>query len=173
MKTLHWQRWGSLLSLALAAVLAPLPAHAIFEFIWSVEGHPPSTIDDLHLHFQIQETPFTFGKVLFDDIGNFAPPSSPTPGPDGKFDLNFDGASPIYGTADNVKVKFNFRSDKDVKVVNGEWTLGGHIVATFQSNLITREVRDLGNIPEPSTLALFALGVAALGRTAMRRAPPA
>lgn len=128
-------------------------------FYWSVEGMPPTSINDLHLHFQIVSTPFSFGAVLIDDTGKFKSGAPSTPDSGGAFTINFDGETgvPAYGPADNIHVAFDFTSSEEVKLVLAEWTFDGVILGTAQDLPTTVTSTP---VPIPSTAALLGLGLA-------------
>ena len=130
-------------------------------FYWSVEGKPPTSINDLHLHFQIVMTPFSFGAVLIDDTGKFKSGDATTPDSGGAFTINFDGETgvPAYGPTDNIHVAFELTSSEEVKLVLAEWTFDGVILGTAQDlpTTVTSTV-----VATPPTSALLALALALL-----------
>ena len=130
-------------------------------FYWSVEGMPPTSVNDLHLHFQIVMTPFSFGAVLIDDTGKFKSGHATTPDSGGAFTINFDGETgvPAYGPTDNIHVAFDFTSSEEVKLVLAEWTFDNVVLGTAQDlpTTVTSTV-----VPTPPTSALLALALAVL-----------
>lgn len=156
----------ALVALLLLAASSAAQA-ATKHFYWSVEGKPPTSINDLHLHFQILKTPFSFGAVLIDDTGKFKSGDPTTPDSGGGFAINFDGETgvPAYGPTDNIHVAFDFTSSEEVKLVLAEWTFDGVILGTAQDlpTTVTSTV-----VPTPSTSALLALALL-MGRFAVRR----
>ena len=130
-------------------------------FYWSVEGKPPTSINDLHLHFQIVMTPFSFGAVLIDDTGKFKSGDATTPDSGGAFTINFDGETgvPAYGPTDNIHVAFDFTSSEEVKLVFAEWTFDNVVLGTAQ-DLPTRVTSTV--VPTPPTSALLAQALALL-----------
>jgi hypothetical protein len=156
------------LCVAGVTILATAPAIAtVMNFHWTVDGKPPTTVDDLHLHFQIAKTPFEFGKAVIDDKGRFGKADGSTPGPDGAFTVDFGLASPAYGPTDNVHVAFNFASSEDVTLVFAEWTFGSVLVGTAQNLDVTREV---SAIDLPATMTCVLAGLMLLLAGSRRRA---
>ena len=172
MNTSHWIRSGLVLAVVLAALLVAHPvAAALTVYHWTLDGKPPTLVDDMHLHMQIVKTPFTFAGVLIDDDGRFATSSGSTPASDGTFTVDFAGATVPYMPTDDVHVAFNFGSSDDVKLLHIDWTLGGTFVARTQGQdpalrISTRQ----SPVSSPPTLALMGIGLVLLGSFAARRA---
>ncbi len=159
---------GFVWPLALSALLATTPAAAgSVHYQWTVDGKPPTTINDLHLYFQVVQVPFSFGGVLIDDDGNFTSAAGSTPDSGGNFTIDFAGATPAYGSDDNVHVAFNFTSSEDVRLVRAEWTYSGVVVGVAQGLQV--HVQPTPLLSSPSSIALFAVGFAMLSAITRRR----
>lgn len=176
MRTGSWARAGLAWMVAFAPLLGVNQANAALTlYDWTLDGKPPTVIDDMHLHLQIVKTPFTFGGVLIDDDGNFNPATAggSVPAADGSFTVDFDGADPAYGTSDNIHVAFNFVSSEDVKLVFIEWTLGGRVVGRTQGQDPNWDINIRQTVvPAPSTLATLAVGLLLIGGMTKRRHLP-
>lgn len=174
MRTRSWTCVGLVLSVAFAALLGARPAQAaLMLYDWTLDGKPPTVIDDMHLHMQILKTPFTFGGVLIDDDGRFATSGGSVPASDGSFTVDFGDATSPYFPTDDIHVAFNFLSSEDVKLLFVEWTLNGNVVGRTQAPdpSLQISIRQTA-VSAPPTVAVLGIGLVLLGSMRARRRTP-